>query len=262
MAKPIRQKDINFLSVIDAKQDRQALSKFLLACIAVIAAFLVLSLCVFVFGLVAQTGIQSEKNRIEEYLNDPNTLAALAASNVAANDLAEINKQNEALKSPISSIETHPLLRPNDIRTILNLEGSQVEIGVIYFNVESGLLEFTADIEGENIEGVPYYITQLRNSGIYADVTYRGYNETGVGGAGAVGAGASGGSQADTSGASLVVANGEESAIPVVREGHEILSVQCLVKTDAAKLASEQEAARKAAEKKANAKKKKSKAGS
>jgi hypothetical protein len=178
MAKTVKTKDINLLIAMDRgiKQNSGGGAQRFLPLIVVVVAV------VLIVGAMTLLYLQNSnlKNHIEEidlYLNDPVTVRAYSDSNYALTKAQAMDKKTLEVETALYIISSYPELSREVITQLFSLAGSKANIeSSIAYDTSTGLLTFVAN--SNTATGVPIFISQLRASGLFEDVTYQGYQET------------------------------------------------------------------------------------
>jgi hypothetical protein len=178
-------KDINFLTALTAAEEGRHRAKKGVNALIVLFAFVAMaSGGFFVWNQMQQGSLIAEKTALESYLNDQQVAAQYAQSEQTRNEAAGLDAKAKALEGAVSGVATHPDLSAGQIRQTFSIAGESVELNDFVYDRETGQLAFSATCE--KATGVSAFISQLRMSGIFADVAYEGYtgNTTSVTGAG------------------------------------------------------------------------------
>jgi len=172
MAKTIKIKDMNFLAVIEqeekGKKKRRIGTVPLIAIIGIvlgIAAYIILNQMESA-QLFAE--IQEKQDYIKTNQSDYDEAMSIEA------EAADMTAKSEQIGTAVANIQSHPDLSADELRQILELAGDRVRMTNISFDRDSGTLSFSATCD--TAAGVPIFISQLRLSGLFADISYQGYS--------------------------------------------------------------------------------------
>ena len=177
MARAIQYKDINLIAAMDRKQQKAKAEK----ASAIRLPILVLILVALLLGL-AYYYLYTNTNELEEqkealslYLNDPRTQAEYSESFRAQEEAALMISQASELEQVLLNLSSYPDMYGGDFHLIYEYAGDRVAVSGVAYDRLSGVLSFNA--ESVTVTGVPIFVSQLRISGIFADVKYEGYSE-------------------------------------------------------------------------------------
>jgi Tfp pilus assembly protein PilN len=173
----VKQRDIELLNSFEefhSKSRRR--SKFTLKTVSIsVAALIVVSFGTFYMIQTAQ--LQDDKTALAAYLNDATVKADYEAANDAMAQIEHAEKTTAQLETATKSLESYPNLTSEQLRQIAAIGKTQkTRITSIDFNKNTG--RFTIACISESATYIPAFISNLRECGLFADVTYDGYTSS------------------------------------------------------------------------------------
>jgi hypothetical protein len=177
LAKTIKVKDINLLLAMDRglKKSKGSGAKFL-PLLIIVAAVVVLAAAMVVLYL-QNSNLKNQIEEINLYLDDETTQKSAGDSRTAQAVAIAMTSLNQSLEQGISAISSYPQITGEQIEQIYSFAGSKVKIDENFsFDSSTGMLSFGAS--SDTATGVPIFVAQLRASGMFAQVSYQGYQET------------------------------------------------------------------------------------
>jgi hypothetical protein len=173
MAKTIKQKDINFLLILQDASKPAKKSKLLVITLLVAIVLAVGMAGFFLYATTLNANLQRQIEKLLTVVPDPSAQRQIAEAERATQAAAAMQEEAYALVAPLDNLATYPDLTSEDFRKIFNLAGNSVVINDIGYSRETGILTFNATCG--SVRGVPIFMRGLRNSGIFRDVSYSGY---------------------------------------------------------------------------------------
>lgn len=173
MAKTVRQKEINFLTVLEGRRAKRRLDPRALVMPGVVVLILLAGIGIAVLLYLNTSQVNEESDAIRAYLNAPDTNRQLSeAADIGAQAQAMANRA-EGVATPMENSGTYPDLTSEDYRRISDYAGVNIELYTMSYDRSTGILKFTAT--SSYVSSIPTFISQLRGSGIFTDVSYSGY---------------------------------------------------------------------------------------
>ncbi|MDR1271631.1 MAG: hypothetical protein LBK04_01355 [Clostridiales Family XIII bacterium] len=177
MAKTVKVRDINLLLAMDrgVKKSKGSGAKFL-PLLMIVAAVVAIA-AAMVFFYMQNSDLKSQIEEINLYLNDETTKSA-AADSIAAQTMAGLmSSLNQSLEKTVSDLSSYPQISGEQIDRIYTFAGNRVQIDDNFsFDNSTGRLDLS--VTSDTAAGVPIFVSQLRASGMFEEVTYQGYQET------------------------------------------------------------------------------------
>jgi len=174
MAKKINQKEINFLAVLAGRRIRKKLDPRSLIMPLVLLLIVVGGVGLFSYLYFQTAELNDESNSIRAYLNSPETSRQLADAASIESQAQYMTVLAEGIEIPMHNLSTYPDLTSCNYTQILCYAGCNIELSMMSFDRATGVLTFTAT--SDFVLSIPTFISQLRNSGIFTDVSYSGYS--------------------------------------------------------------------------------------
>ncbi len=168
------QSDVNFfeeLKIFEKKakrEDRGKLSKLIIIPGATIIVFLLITGGLFISNLVLSGNLDSINNEIQEAEATSNIDIEKVEANRALQD------ENTTIQNAITNIENTNYIANVDIDKVWSLAGSTNSITSIDYAQETQTINLNGVSETE--DGAASYTRNLRNSGMFSQVTYSGYS--------------------------------------------------------------------------------------
>lgn len=173
MAKTVKQKEINFLNVLLGRSAKKKLDLRTLIMPGLVLAMVLVGVGVFAILYANTAQVEAQSNTIREYLNAPDTTQQLAESVTMESQAQEMQARAKGLVEPMENLAGYPDLTSDTYRFIFDSAGLNIELHLMSYDRSTGILSFTAT--SQYVLSIPTYISQLRSSGIFVDVTYSGY---------------------------------------------------------------------------------------
>ena len=177
MAKAIKQKDINLLLAMNAGPAKKEVGSSGRILILAIVIVVLLVAAAFAFLYIQKNTLENEKNIINDYLQNPATVSAYNESLSAQSDATRMQSQSDQLEQVLLAISSFPKITSAYNSEVFRIAGDRVDVSNFTFDVQTGVLNF--DATSDTPSGVPLFIAQLRLSGMFKDLQYAGYAETG-----------------------------------------------------------------------------------
>jgi len=177
MARAIPYKDINLLTAMDRKKQKAKAEKATAIRLPILILILVaLLLGVAYYYLYTNTNeLEEQKESINLYLDDPTTTADYNESFKAQAEAQRMVTQARELESVLLNLSSYPDMYGGDFHLIYEYAGDRIAISGVNYTRTTGVLAFNAECNA--VTAVPIFVSQLRMSGIFADVKYEGYTE-------------------------------------------------------------------------------------
>ncbi|MDR1797175.1 MAG: hypothetical protein LBR44_06965 [Clostridiales Family XIII bacterium] len=169
----IKQKDINLLAALEKIEAKEAKAKRASPVPAAVLAAVVCGLGVFWFYQGAEvSGLKVEQARAEAFLAENE--GQVQATNQALSDAENMRAQAEAMKTITSAVESYPDLSSDQLRRVFEVASGRATLENISYDRSTGELSFGA--RTSTASGVSLFVAQLRQTGMFAEVTYDGYS--------------------------------------------------------------------------------------
>jgi len=174
MAKTVKQKEINFLTVLAGRRVRRRINprSFIMPGVLLLIVVVGVGIFGFIYSLTAQ--VDAESNEIRAYLNSQDTARKIAEAENLESLAQYMNALAQQVAAPMESIATYPDLTSADYARIIGSAGANIELSTMSFDRTTGVLTFTAT--SDYVLSIPTFISQLRHSGIFSAVSYSGYS--------------------------------------------------------------------------------------
>ncbi|MDR3308179.1 MAG: hypothetical protein LBS58_04705 [Coriobacteriales bacterium] len=176
MAKPIKQKDMNFLAILDKRANKKPLG---LGAVLVPVAFIALLVLGGFYYWQAETAardLQATAKDIQSYLDNPHTQDQVDLARRARSEAGEVRALADTVAVPVENLATYPDITSAALGTIFYIASWNVELSDFSYDRETGQLSFLATCDYAT--GVPIFVGRLRSCGVFDDVTYDGYDGT------------------------------------------------------------------------------------
>ncbi|MDR2671995.1 MAG: hypothetical protein LBC35_01605 [Coriobacteriales bacterium] len=216
MAKSLRQKDINFLAVLDGRRAKRALSPQSFILPGVLVLVVLVGLGVFTFFQVNTMRLNSESDQIQTYLSSATTARELSEAQALKTQATDMQAKASNVATPMDNLASYPELTLGILYSLIELAGANIEITDMQYTKTTGILHFTAS--SDYVLSIPTFVSQLRTSGLFAYVEYTGYSGGGAGGGGQLADSTNRGSSTDTTGTSGATGAGAGAAAAAVSE--------------------------------------------
>jgi len=177
MAKAIQYKDINLIAAMDRRHQKAKAEKATAIRLPILVLVLVALLLGFAYYyLYTNTNdLDEQKESLNLFLNDPRTIADYNESFRAQAEAVRMITQADELEKVLLDLSSYPDMYGGDFHLIYEYAGDRIDISGVSYSRLSGVLSF--DAECVTVTGVPIFVSQLRMSGIFADIKYEGYTE-------------------------------------------------------------------------------------
>lgn len=173
MAKSVRQKEINFLTVLSGRSARKKLKPRSFIMPGVLVLLVLAGVGVFALMHAATLQVYGESDAARAYLDSPETTRLLADAKSVETEAANVLAGELVVSQPMQNLATYPDLTSAQYRQIREYAGINVELLAMGYDRSTGILSFAAT--SEHVYALPTFIAQLRASGIFNDVSYLGY---------------------------------------------------------------------------------------
>ncbi|MDR0887002.1 MAG: hypothetical protein LBN22_11765 [Clostridiales Family XIII bacterium] len=180
MASKLKKGDINLLQVLEAKVNDTSAKNRKAFVISLVIIIIIAAVAVYVLASLHLTRMKQDRDQIQIELNDPTLDAEYQEAQNNKSKADQMNAASTNLTSIAENIKSFPALSSEDYSTIFTLAGAGVKVGNISYDSEKATLTFSA--ESTTLSGVPIFISQLRSSGVFKDVSYQGYVKATTGG--------------------------------------------------------------------------------
>lgn len=131
--------------------------------------------CLFVSGTFAI--VKWNQNReirgIQNWMDSPEVQEQYQEAEALKNQLSEIEGGIAAVEQMEKNLSVYPELSSEVLHRIENAGGSGMELKILGYDVETGLLTF--DASSREVIDVPSYILHMQETGIFHTVDYTGY---------------------------------------------------------------------------------------
>jgi hypothetical protein len=174
MARTIKQRDINLLTALDSKPKAKRLSPLVLITPLAIVVFVVFAAGFYLSQQNIIFELEAEVAEVQRYNNDPSTNSQITQAQRASEQASTMQKRAADVAAPIQNLTTYPDLSAENYRTIYSLRDPFISIDNFSYDRTTGILTFRAS--SEQVNGVPYFIRRLRDTGIFVDISYSGYD--------------------------------------------------------------------------------------
>jgi hypothetical protein len=118
--------------------------------------------------------MQRSIDELQATIDNPATLRQVTQAQQMQTQATTAQAEADSLVTPLESLATYPDLTSADIRRVYGLAGRSVVISGFTYDRTTGVLSFSASSGA--VRGVPLFITSLRDSTIFSDVGYVGYD--------------------------------------------------------------------------------------
>lgn len=165
-------KDINLLAAMTRKTPRV----HPLAFIVPVLTFLGLGLLIAssVIWVTGQTTLLTlERDELQHYMDSPRVSEGQAEAVSLQAAATEVQARAAEVKGTLYNLSSYPDLSGEEFQTIFNFAGENIQLTEFNYDRRSGTLSFSAS--SQSVRGIPTFIAALRESGIFADVQYKGY---------------------------------------------------------------------------------------
>jgi hypothetical protein len=175
MARALKQKDINLLTLLTRPRERgrlrlaEALTALALVGIIVAACVATISHQYEMSRLARQT------EGVEASLRSTLTISQLKAADESQRLKDSTASAAEAVAS-IDNLATYPDLDWPRLAAVFELSGQYITISDVSYDHFTGLLRFKA--ASSYVAQIPRYVRDLRASGLFSDLSYDGYDGT------------------------------------------------------------------------------------
>ncbi|MDR1088189.1 MAG: hypothetical protein LBL23_02805 [Coriobacteriales bacterium] len=174
MAKTVRQKEINFLTVLVGRRTRKKINASTLIMPCVLLLVVLVGVGAFTYLSMATAQIDAQSDTIREYLNSPDTTRQLAEAQSTDTEAKSMAALAETTAAPIDNLASYPDLTTAQYTQILEYAGANIQLSTINYTRDTGSLTFSGTTE--YVLSISTFIAQLRNSGLFSDVVYLGYS--------------------------------------------------------------------------------------
>jgi len=177
MARAVQYKDINLIAAMDRKQLKAKAEKGTAIRMPIFVLILVALLLGYAYYYLYTNinDLEEQKVDISLYLNDPITLADYNESFRAQEDALRMVTQARELEQVLMNLSSYPDMYGGDFHLMYEYAGERIDISGVNYSRLTGVLAFNAECDA--VTGVPIFVSQLRMSGVFADVKYEGYSE-------------------------------------------------------------------------------------
>jgi hypothetical protein len=173
MAKSLRQKDINFLAVLEGSNTRTRRGIVAFAAPGALALLMLVGIVTFICIQVNIAQLEGQTNEIKTYLNSTPVTRQLADANDLKIQAAAMQSRADAIATPLINLAGYPDLVSEDYARIRDMADVNIELTALTFDRTTGLL--TLQATSDHVLAIPTFIGQMRSSGLFSDVSYSGY---------------------------------------------------------------------------------------
>lgn len=173
MAKQVKQKEINFLTVLTGRSGKKRFNPRVIIVPGVLLLVIIAGVGFAGYLHMSTSQVEAESNTIREYLNSPSTNRQISDAETAQEESQTSLANTNTLKLPMDYLATYPDMTSDKYRAITDYAGANIEISSVMYDRNSGVLSFNAT--SGYVLSIPTFISQLRNSGMFTDITYNGY---------------------------------------------------------------------------------------
>ncbi|MDR3135848.1 MAG: hypothetical protein LBU07_00170 [Coriobacteriales bacterium] len=173
MAKPLKQKSINFLAVLEGRQARSGPKPTTFIFPGVLLAVVCVGISVFAFFHIQVLDFEHQYAALSEYLNSPTTTSQFAEAQTLQSQADALQREADGMATPIENLLSYPDLLSTDYRELMALAGANITVSNASFNHAAGTLNLTCTTE--YLPAIDTFVSQLRNAAFLSDVEYTGY---------------------------------------------------------------------------------------
>ena len=174
MAKTVRQKEINFLTVLVGSRGKKTINLRSLLIPGALLLVILAGAGAFAYLHVTTTHIEEDSGIIREFLNSPELNRQLTQASSLSDQTSQMESQAQSATIPMENLGTFPDLSSAQYQQILDFAGVNITLNAMSFDRTTGILQFAAS--SDYVLSIPTFISQLRTSGIFSDVSYAGYS--------------------------------------------------------------------------------------
>jgi hypothetical protein len=173
-----KKKDINLLDSLEVKKQRGLSPQVIAAMICIpVVALLAVSFVIGLSTVMAQ--LTDKHNSLSSYINNSQTKAAISEVDSLQSQSEQERNNANAVMNELRGIGSYPDFYVEQYDQILELAGYEIELRNLTFDKRSGTIRFNA--VAAELSSLPRLIEQMRKSGMFSDIQYRGYVQTSSG---------------------------------------------------------------------------------
>ncbi|MDR2492696.1 MAG: hypothetical protein LBD25_04470 [Coriobacteriales bacterium] len=169
-----RQKDINLLEQLSGRKRRRPPKPVEAVPVGILAALVIGAGALHGGHLLSAATVRGDIELARGYLSSPSTQQAVAQADAAARIADAARLRADAVALPRENLDTYPTLSSATVRRVYEIAGSSVGITSFAYDQPSGLVSFTA--QTDQVARVPSFVAELRASGLFSALDYRGYD--------------------------------------------------------------------------------------
>jgi hypothetical protein len=209
-----RKKDINLLDALEGKKKVGLSVNAIvgLACIPLVA--LVAAVAVFVL-VAAIADLSGQRDQLRNYVENQQTEAASAEVASTQRQAYQARADADAVMAMLRYLSSSPDLYGEHYDRIFEMAGVEIELTNFTYDRQSGMLRFNAS--AAELSSLPRFVEQMRASGFFSDVQYRGYVQTTTSSASLAGSGSgTSGTSGDATTSGVASAYASSASVPEI----------------------------------------------
>jgi hypothetical protein len=175
MASKHKHKDINLLEALDGKK-KSKISLGTIIALAVIPLAAALTIVLIFLSFNTINTMSAERDSLKNYVEGTQTEVALSEVVQLQASSSELRATAAAVMSQLFNLSSYPDLSEAEFTQIFDLAAYQVDLTGIKYDRRTGILSFNAT--ASDLISLPRFVEQMRASGMFRDIQYRGYIKT------------------------------------------------------------------------------------
>jgi hypothetical protein len=169
-----KNKELNLLTALNGGGRRRKAGKGYIATVAVLAVIAAAVALFFMYTINEGGKLTEKRDAALAYVNDPITHEQYSVSNSNKTAAAAAEVRSKAIVAAVEVVNSYPDMSGDDFRQLFDIAGKAVTMSNITYDRTTGALSFEGRCKSADI--IPSFVSQLRASGIFADVNYEGYS--------------------------------------------------------------------------------------
>jgi hypothetical protein len=173
MAGTIKNRELNLLLALERSRPKKKASKTAIAFI-LFAALICAGIVLFFMYSISQTdAINARIDTALSYVSDPAIKAQHDESLANQAEAALLTQESGSLLNAANAINSYPDMTEADFKKLFAIADKKVQLSGISYERQTGVLSFSAKCASAT--QVPVFISGLRDSGMFSNVSYEGY---------------------------------------------------------------------------------------
>ncbi|MDR2196865.1 MAG: hypothetical protein LBO07_02750 [Coriobacteriales bacterium] len=165
-------KDIDLYRVMMTKGTRTPVLAIVITAGVIVVLGAAMYLC-FLFFSTSIAELVAQRDELDRYVTSERTASAYQESLDYQRKAGDMAQLSGGVKSTLVALSSYPNLTQEAYARIMNLSGTEVMLSGVSYDRRTGVFAFQAT--STNVMSFSAFVEALRNTGLFADIQYRGY---------------------------------------------------------------------------------------